>query len=156
MTEYYKPETHTPEEWEEKAQACLQRSAESFERSDTDGFLSQWANDSTAVIYRSCAVLARAGGKWEVNVLEDLDGNEVKAKIINTRFGTKWGVLDGNDQVIKWLTFKPARESTLSKHGYKESTRVKDCVVKVEYSASNYQPIINYVARISPIQQEEK
>lgn len=58
----------TAAEWRAEAQAARQRSADSWERSDTDGFLSQWASDTMARKYDACAELADLGGVIEFQV----------------------------------------------------------------------------------------
>jgi hypothetical protein len=83
-------------EWKEEARAARQRSAESFERSDTDGFLSQWASDKMASKYDYCADLAAHGGRSSFPALFDLDGKPVPAKQIETRYGLTWMLLDEN------------------------------------------------------------
>lgn len=57
---------HTADEWREMARECRQRSADSFDRCDTDGFLSQWASDSLANTYRYLAELAEGSGDVQV------------------------------------------------------------------------------------------
>ena len=52
----------TPEQWREKARGNRKAAAESWERSDTDGFMSQWASGVMADEYETCAVLAEDGG----------------------------------------------------------------------------------------------
>ncbi len=145
VKDYYFPENHTPAEWREMAHGRNTAAAESFERCDTDGFLSQWASGQMARVYDACADLAEAGGEWELDALEDLDGNEVKARIINTRFGARWGVLDEGDNVVVWLPFRPARKSTLEKKGYRETKRVKPAIVHT--FDSGYNIGVEYVER---------
>jgi hypothetical protein len=82
-----------------------QRSRESWERSDTDGFLSQWANDISARMYRLQAEIADAGGKSTFTGLYYGD-RRVKAKKIETRFGWCW-LLDGAEAAIFGRKFIP-------------------------------------------------
>lgn len=58
----------TAAEWRAEAKASRQRSYDSFQSSDTDGFLSQWASDTMARKYDSCADLAELGGVIEFQV----------------------------------------------------------------------------------------
>ena len=60
------------------------RRSESIERSDTDGFLSQWASGLTAQLERRKAELAEAGDVTEFTGLYEGD-RRVKAKIIHYR-----------------------------------------------------------------------
>jgi hypothetical protein len=87
------------------ARDCNRRSQESFERSDTDGFLSQWAADVTAQLYRVCADVAERGGRWEFTVLADAQGNPIEgAREYKTRYGWAWRTPDG-----QWFNPSKAR-----------------------------------------------
>lgn len=61
-------EGKTAAEWRAEAEASNQRSADSWERSDTDGYLSQWASGVMARKYHACADLAELGGVIEFQV----------------------------------------------------------------------------------------
>lgn len=71
-------------QWREYAQSLSRSSAESFERSDTDGYLSQWALDRSADLAMKKARLAENKGLTVTDALFDLDGN-----LISTHRG--WG-----------------------------------------------------------------
>lgn len=94
--------------------------AESFERCDTDGFVSQWASGINAQVADRNAEIADGGGKWLFarTTLVTLDGEPTDARAVDTRYGTKWR----SDAADKWLPYMPARPSTLAKHGYREVT----------------------------------
>ncbi len=64
----------TADEWRAEAAKARKRSADSFERWDTDGFLSQWAADQMALSYDDCAKIAESGGRIKVPAVFDLDG----------------------------------------------------------------------------------
>jgi len=96
MGKVYFPMDHTPDEWREMARECYRRSAESFERCDTDGFLSQWASDVTGRLYDQLARVAEQGGKWMFAALADAAGNVITgAREVKTRFGWAWVTPDG-------------------------------------------------------------
>lgn len=107
-----------------------QNAADSWERSDTDGFVSQWASGVLAREARLNAELAAAGGVAEFPALFDLDGNLVAAKLVQLddryRPGwkiSKWIVLaddDPNSSAVKWITAFPVRKSTMTRKGYTE------------------------------------
>ena len=63
---YYNPADRTAAEWSAMATKSAQDSADSWERSDTDGFLSQWASDSSARMYRHMAELAANSNRGEL------------------------------------------------------------------------------------------
>ena len=63
---------HTAAEWLAKAAAARSGADRSFAQSDTDGALSQWADNAMAARYRECAEVAELGGKtW--TTLYDLE-----------------------------------------------------------------------------------
>lgn len=90
-------EDRTPEQWEQlaeelrqEARECVRRSQESWDRSDTDGFMSQWASDQTAKEYRVGADLAESHGYVEVDALFDLDGNIASTHHGYSDYGEYW------------------------------------------------------------------
>lgn len=104
-----------------EAAAAEQRAADSFERCDTDGFLSQWASGITAEQKRKQAAIEDNGGVWNHPALFDLDGKRVRAKLIPGKFGTCWAFCDANDQFTgQFITAFPKREATMVKKGYRE------------------------------------
>lgn len=87
----------TADEHREAAKALYRRSAESFERCDTDGFLSQWAADSSAARHRTAAEVLDNGGRYCLMGL--YDGERRVAAVcrsFETRFGhkTSWILTD--------------------------------------------------------------
>jgi hypothetical protein len=102
-----------------KAAQHEQDAADSFERCDTDGFVSQWASGLNAQVARANAQIAEDGGMalFERTLLCTLDGEIVQdARVVRTRFGERWRI----DRTDEWLPYRPARESTLAKYGYRE------------------------------------
>lgn len=111
----------TAEEWRAEANAHERQAEESFERCDTDGFLSQWASKMTAQLDRARADIAERGGTWIFPVLLTLDGERVPAKLINGRYGKCWALLDGEGEFTgEFVGAFPKRESTLERKGYRE------------------------------------
>lgn len=101
------------------AEAAAHRAAvaESWERSDTDGFLSQWAGGLSARLADAKATIAENHGKSTFRALFK-DGILVAAKLIDTRYGLKWGVLatdDPRSTVTEW--FEPTVRAA-KKRGY--------------------------------------
>jgi hypothetical protein len=111
-----------------------QDAADSFDRCDTDGFVSQWASGQMADLRRREAELAEHGGTWTFarTELVTLDGQPTDAREVQTRFGAKWR-LDSTDQ---WLPVAPKREATLAKHGYREVTTTEVAPAKAAHSGS--------------------
>jgi hypothetical protein len=80
----------TGDEWRAEAARCRKQSAESWERSDTDGFMSQWASDSIA---RECDAKARVadeGGTCEAWALFYLDGTVASLDERDGQYGPYW------------------------------------------------------------------
>lgn len=113
------------QELEAEAKIREDRSRESFERVDTDGFLSQWASDITARKLRVQADIERAGGVQEFPALFDLEGNRAPAKLIRGRYGMTWLVKTGPAyEDVKFISAFPKREATMERKGYREGHEV--------------------------------
>lgn len=82
--------TETAEKYRQMAVDCNRRSQESFERSDTDGFLSQWASDVMANEYRMLADLVDDGGMIETRALFTLGGELASIDEREGQFGPYW------------------------------------------------------------------
>ena len=113
---------------EARAQACEESAArhakeaiDSFERCDTDGFLSQWASGICSNQDRIQADIERAGGVAEFSALFTTEGEWVAAKVIEGQWGERWMLLgaDGRSNGV-FLPYYPKRRSTLAKKGYVE------------------------------------
>lgn len=70
--------------------------ADSFDRCDTDGALSQWASGINAEKYRLQADIAENGGMWDFPALFDLEGNLVPAREAYGQYGSFWSLLDAD------------------------------------------------------------
>lgn len=87
--------TMTAQELLEKAAECEAKAAASFERCDTDGFVSQHCHQLTARECRAKAKLAENGGKATfLGLFVRETGERVAAKLINGRFGLCWAFCD--------------------------------------------------------------
>lgn len=124
--------THDGEEYDARSADQLRAEAaqheqdaqDSYERCDTDGFLSQWASGMTAQRKRLQATIVEAGGvatffRYQVT---DLATGEVlprdRAKICDTQYGQSWRVQLSSGEVV-WATANAARESTYSRKGFR-------------------------------------
>jgi hypothetical protein len=112
-------------ELEAQATAADKEAFDSFERCDTDGFLSQWALGLTAQEKRAQARILENGGKSEFPALLDLEGNLVPAKLIDTRYGRKFAVFASTEDalaygsnIIEWVN-PFVRPKTLEVKGYR-------------------------------------
>ena len=119
---------------------------ESFERCDTDGFLSQWAKGLTAQQKRLQAQLIENGGVTTMRGPVTADGQPVRFRDVETRYGRKWLVLDDNDDAVAWLDPYAVNLSTYRKKGYSVGRyEVKGIAKIVGSQATNCQAVIvNY------------
>ena len=118
-------------EYRAAAKAQHDAAEESFQRCDTDGFISQWASGLSAREDQALAQLADDGGLAEFPGLFDLEGNLVPAKLIDTRYGLKWAVFGSAEEVLRpgshileWLTMplldSPRSVKVLERKGYRQ------------------------------------
>ena len=78
-----------------KEAECRKRREESWERSDTDGFLTQWANGICAQEHRLQAEIYENDGKSEfVGLFERATGERIAAKLIEGKYGLCWAFCD--------------------------------------------------------------
>jgi hypothetical protein len=82
MNSTYNDANMTADELRAAASKKFQDAEDSFDRCDTDGFLSQWASGISADRLRLAAEIKDNGGVWSFPVLFDLEGNRVPAKLI--------------------------------------------------------------------------
>lgn len=94
---------------------------ESFERCDTDGFLSQWASGLSAERLFKEAQIADDGGLAKFPALFDTKGNLVNARLIDGRYGECWMLLDEENKATgEFITAHPKRRATIFAKGYLE------------------------------------
>lgn len=106
--------TELAEHFRDQSKRCHQASLDSFDRCDTDGFLSQWASDTTAAEYRAAADLADNEGRTDFQALFDLDGNLIPARCVETRYGWSW-VYDDEDGNSHWFSESHAKKGATRK-----------------------------------------
>lgn len=151
--------TNRADELREQARQHEQDAAESFDRCDTDGFLSQWASGVNAAKARVEADVIEAGGVatfWRLR-LETLDGEPVRAKLIDGRYGECWALLREDDSFSgEFVSARPKRVSTMERKGYREVREefVAEARVKLVGSVTVYphvcpaDPSVDYVGSV--------
>lgn len=118
-----------------------QNAYDSFERCDTDGFLSQWASGRMAGLDYLAADIAEAGGLWEFRGLFDLNGTLVPAVRVQGQWGWSWKLLNERGRCAGWFNESRAkseerRTAAHAKKGYYVGTvRV---AARAELQGSNY------------------
>ncbi len=98
---------------------------ESFQRCDTDGFVTQHCHGLSSLKASVEAEVAKHGGTWIFDCLVDVDGNLISTKRFTfpNRFArwegaTKWRVENGAG--VKWIT-DYRREGNYTKLGYRKA-----------------------------------
>lgn len=91
------PQERTGADWRLLAKEAALTSAESFERCDSDGFLSQWANQQMQFRYLDNAKIADAGHVAEAPAIFDLDGNLLSMKRGTNDWGKDYWVVDTDE-----------------------------------------------------------
>ncbi len=106
----------TAEEYREMARTFFAAREASWDRSDSDGFLSQWASGLTAQKYTLSAQLADADGVTDVRALFDMDGNLVPSVHGFSQYGEYFIVLDHETRGCRRF-FNPsgARDETIAR-----------------------------------------
>lgn len=99
----------TADQWRQRAADARRGAAESWERSDTDGALSQWASGLSAREYDAWAELAENDYQAEFPALFDTDGNLLDAREVETRYGWAW-LIRNPDGTISWFNPSQARK----------------------------------------------
>lgn len=79
----------TAAEWRAMATRSQRQKAESWERSDTDGFMTQWASDVCSREYLTCADLIEQGGMTEMQV-PFVDGKVASTDYREGQYGWYW------------------------------------------------------------------
>jgi hypothetical protein len=81
--------TKTAHEYREEAKTHETRAHESFERCDTDGFVSQWCSGLSAQLAKAKAELTENGKRAEFTGLYEGE-RRLKAKVVDGKFGCVW------------------------------------------------------------------
>jgi hypothetical protein len=99
----------TADEYKASARECRKRSSDSFDRCDTDGYLSQWAADMTARKHEVESELATQDGWGDFPALFDLQGSLIPARHVKTRYGMAW--VEDTDNGPVWYNPSRAKSS---------------------------------------------
>lgn len=108
-------EGKTAAEWRAAAAEENRRRNESWDRSDTDGFVSQWAHQITSSEYGLKAQLAEQGSMTEVSGLFDLDGNLINALHGWGQYGEYWMLLDEDGNKTEFFNPSQARNEVTAR-----------------------------------------
>lgn len=92
----------TPEELRDRATAHGVKAAESFDRCDTDGFVSQWADGIMGDVDRLAAKIMQDNGYHRFPALYDSTGALVNAWEVENRYGWSWKITNP-DGSVSWF-----------------------------------------------------
>lgn len=148
MTNTETATARTAAEWETLAlsfeadsRRAAQASADSFDRCDTDGFLSQWASDCTARLNFAKADWARNHGKVTVRILLATDGAVASTHEHEGPYGMSWVLNDVSTSAYGKRFFNPSKAATYAKRrsanarrGFVEALAEVDGYVKLDGS----------------------
>ena len=117
-----------------KAGDHLAAERESFERCDTDGFLTQWAHACNADKARMEAELADNGGVAVFPVLVDLETDEIvgeKVFVFANKFnyGTRTVFLVERDGGTEWVNAAYRKDATYTKKGLKKAYVIAEAFI---------------------------
>lgn len=131
----------TAQQWREAAYGNRKDAAESWERSDTDGFVSQWASGITASECEAKAELAEANGWAEFIAVFDLDGNLMDAYHMSGTYGPYWLIKGLPKDVKPFFSESNARKGSTryandTKKGYRLGTVRRKGFVKLAGSGT--------------------
>lgn len=97
MTTTTEPLTYqgrTAEQWRAASRTAHNAAADSFDRCDTDGYLSQWAHGKVAEENEVKAKLAETGGLIDADALFLLDGTLASTHRAAGKYGSYWVLND--------------------------------------------------------------
>lgn len=115
-------EGHTAAEWRAKANQSQNDAYDSFERCDTDGFMSQWASNQMATRYLAIARATENGGRIEHTAFIDIaTGEMIRGTWRETQYGAGYAPENGG----KWIFPSNAksdavRERNNARKGYRQ------------------------------------
>jgi hypothetical protein len=128
----------TAEQLRKEASQCDKFIQDSFDRCDTDGFLSQYASGITSQEKRKQAEILDNGGWYEFRALFNLKGERVKAKLESIRnkfsyqYESVWALYDNNGRFLKYITAFPKCHTTMLNKGYREGFELADAEAFVD------------------------
>lgn len=129
----------TPKEWRALANVSARAKDDSFDRCDTDGFLSQWAHGLSAQLFEAKARVSEANGMMDFpGLFLSVTGERMKAKLLNRpTYGrpwvseSVWRVEMANGAVVWIPAFKKGRASKMFKNGMEERMEAAPADAKI-------------------------
>lgn len=128
------PQARTAEHWRIIARESSVRSAESYERCDTDGFLSQWASDQMNLRYQQFARYAEEGYTTTTEAVFDLQGNLVTMDLRDGDYGPYWFIKENEGRARFFNESEANKLATRRRNNEKKGYRLGSVRVRVEVS----------------------
>ena len=127
-----------------RATASDREAERSFERCDTDGFVSQWAHGLSADRDRLEAEIVENGGMAEIACVVDADDRIVPVRWIKTRFGgcnARFADFDSansrSGQIVEWLS-----DAKMERLGYRAALCLRPArAALVGTNSTNVRPV---------------
>lgn len=122
----------TGEQWRALAAEAGREAAESFERCDSDGFLSQWASQQMQSRYFSMAAIADEGHICERPAVFDLAGNLVSLDDRTNDWGNRYWTIATNEGRKYFSESNASKLKTARANNEKKGYRLGWVMAKVE------------------------
>lgn len=132
------PQELTGDQWRTKAKEARLTEAESFDRCDTDGFLSQWANQRLQYGYLDNAKVADAGHVQSRPAIFDLDGELLSIRTGVNDWGNDYWIVDGENGRTFLNESQAQKLATARKNNEKKGFRRGFVNVRVQMKSSDY------------------
>ena len=132
------PADRTGEQWKIIAHECRISETESFDRCDTDGFMSQWALQRMNARYLDMARIADNGGTIETHAVFDLDGNLVTMERREGDYGPYWFIPQNEGKARYFNESEAEKFTTRRRNNEKKGYRIGSVRVKVDMGEYDY------------------
>ena len=132
------PADRTAEHWRTIARESQVANAESFDRCDSDGFLSQWAHQQMQLRYLDMARVADNGGTIETHAVFDLDGNLVTMDRREGDYGPYWFIPQNEGKARFFNESEAEKFATRRRNNEKKGYRIGSVRVKVDMGEHDY------------------
>lgn len=132
------PANRTADQWKLIARESQIAKAESFERCDTDGFLSQWAHNQMQSRYAAMAKFAEQGGTTTAEAVFDLEGNLVTTDNRDGDYGSYWFIPQNEGKARFFSDSEANKLTTRRRNNEKKGYRIGSVRVKVEMTEHDF------------------
>lgn len=143
------PNQRTAEQWRTIAKEASVSSAESYERCDSDGFLSQWASNQMATRYHQLAQAAEEGYTTAAMAVFDLEGNLVSQDYRDGQYGPYWFIRQAEGKARFFSESNADKLSTRRANNAKKGYRLGEVRVKVdvtEYDCTRTDQVVEVIS----------